>query len=112
MNPDFENALVNVLNIVPLVTFLLAGIGFATVISLIWATIKPVIGFLGTSQKQTVTAWAFFLIIVGCSFFGYSQLEQKGAFIGGGASAAVLGIITLVVYWLRQWVKWTYNEKD
>src|SRR5689334_5979981 len=98
MNPDFEKALTEVLNMVPLATFLLAGIGFATVISLVWATIKPVIGFLGTSQKQTVTAWAFFLIITGCVFFGYSQLEQKGAFVGGGASSAILGLITLIIY--------------
>lgn len=108
----FESALSVFLNTSPYATAVLASIGLATVAFLLWSAIKPLFSYLISGPRQLMSVWLYSLVVFGAGAYGYGRSDDpmKGMWIGIGVASFVFGVLTIVSYWIRQWVKWEYGE--
>lgn len=109
---NFESAIQEIIIAAPFVTAILASIGVAAVAYLIWAGAKPILSYIVSGPRQMMSFWCYTLFVFGGAAWGYAQQDVKGMWQGLGITAVVSSVATVVAYWIRQWVRWYYSEKD
>lgn len=109
---NFETAIQELISVAPLVTAILASIGVAAVAYLAWTGAKPILSYIVSGPRQMMSFWCYSLFVFGGAAWGFSQQDVKGMWLGLGLTAVVSSAATVILYWIRQWVKWYYSEKD
>jgi hypothetical protein len=112
-----ENPLLEVVNQMPAVTIVLAGVGLASIAYLTAQITIRVIEFLGQNRRSGITAVCVAIWILGGALMGHEVSNPNvrfpyGAFFGAGLVASGSSGLVLLFYWIRQWVKWSYGERD
>jgi hypothetical protein len=115
---NYELFLKDVLLAAPVVSVALASVGLATVLYGIYSLLilflrmfGPFVAYLSSSKRVMATAW---LMIVGTSGgmgIGHGWRNYDMWYVSGLIAFISSGIV-LVLYWIRQWVKWCHNEKE
>jgi Na+/citrate or Na+/malate symporter len=113
---DFNQALNSVLSEKPFIALSLAAIGLATVFWLLWQALRPLIGYLGGNNVRMAVFWCSILIVgggAGAGYFGGNYYQVESAALGGASIASItIGSVILLIYGIRKWVLWSYNQSD
>src|SRR5262245_45671791 len=102
----------NVTTYWPFLTTILASIGLATVVYVIWCALKSLFLIFASSKTLLLMSLLTLLTVSGAAGVGFGMGGVPRMSLVGGVAGAGLGVVFILGFWLRKWVKWIHGEKE